>query len=233
MGMNATTVPCNYALLRFRPYTDSGEFVNVGLVLWCEPTGFFDFCCDTRTRERVRAFFPHLDHTVFEKSVQQMAAEISRAGKIIAASSAPRYPYQELIRQREGILTFGPGSTALTTDPKNLLDRLVLHDIENAIVTDDDAVGLPSLQMVLRKLKVHAPATIPALMSSMREAGFTVPDSRWLNRCLDRFRKQGLVTKSAEGVFCLTEKALAVVPHGKNRMSSDIERVLALGRRKW
>ena len=125
MGMNATAVACNYALLRFRPYTDGGEFVNVGLVLWCEPTGFFGYCCDTRAQGRVHAFFPQLDPTVFERAVGQMAAELDRVAKIIHTSATPKRQYQELIRQREGLLAFGPDGTAMTPDPKTLMERLM------------------------------------------------------------------------------------------------------------
>jgi hypothetical protein len=32
---------CNYAIARFRPYRETAEFVNVGVVLLCPPTGFF------------------------------------------------------------------------------------------------------------------------------------------------------------------------------------------------
>ncbi len=34
---------CNYAPVRFLPYRETGEFVNVGVVLHCPQTDFFGF----------------------------------------------------------------------------------------------------------------------------------------------------------------------------------------------
>ena len=150
--MNATVFACNYALLRFRPYADGGEFANVGIVLWSEPAGFFDYCCDTRCKERVKAFFPRLDAAIFEQALREMAAEIERVGKRIAGAAnnrpapashkpmatqyvetlrtpQPKQMYQELIRMREGMLTFGPDSTALTEDPKALMAELIARHL--------------------------------------------------------------------------------------------------------
>ncbi|MEQ1853959.1 MAG: hypothetical protein ABMA01_20500 [Chthoniobacteraceae bacterium] len=110
---------------------------------------------------------------------------------------------------------------------------LKLYDITGSVVSDDDGADVPSNPLILRKLKVHAPATVETLAKLLQAAGSNIPDRRWLQRALDRLRKQGLVTRSKLGEYCLTETALAVVPHGGNRASSDVERALALGRRKW
>ena len=32
-----------YAIVQFQPYSETGEFANVGVVLVCPETGFFDF----------------------------------------------------------------------------------------------------------------------------------------------------------------------------------------------
>ncbi len=39
---------CRYAILRFLPYTETGEFANVGVVLACPATGYFGFKLETR-----------------------------------------------------------------------------------------------------------------------------------------------------------------------------------------
>ncbi len=160
--MNANAVACNYSLLRFRPYPDGGEFVNVGLVLWCEEADYFGYCCDTRCEERVRAFFPRLDSTIFEKAMHEMAEEIDRVGRRIAVnietyaplteprSSAQRFiahfdgvptskrTYQELIRHREGLITFGPDAAAMTTDPQVFLEQLVARHLMPGVQSPRD-----------------------------------------------------------------------------------------------
>jgi hypothetical protein len=48
-----THTPCHYAVLRFRPYAETGEFVNVGLAVVAPEAGEFAFKCDVRRRRRV------------------------------------------------------------------------------------------------------------------------------------------------------------------------------------
>lgn len=110
---------------------------------------------------------------------------------------------------------------------------LKLYDIAEPLVTDGLSVDLPSNPMILRKLKVLAPITPKRLAEALQAAGSTVPDLRWLQSKLDTLRKHGLLVRSQAGEYCLTEVGLGVVPHGPNRSSSDVERALALGRRKW
>ena len=46
-------VTCNYAVLRFRPYQETGEFVNLGVVLFAHTVQFFDFRVETQRHRRV------------------------------------------------------------------------------------------------------------------------------------------------------------------------------------
>lgn len=110
---------------------------------------------------------------------------------------------------------------------------LMLYGIRDPFVTDGVGANLPSTPVILRRIKVHAPITTDALAQILQSEGLSLPDSRWLQRNLDRLRKQALLSRSKAGKYCLTEKALGVVPRSRNRTSSDVERALALGRRKW
>ena len=39
---------CNYAIARFRPYRETSEFVNVGVVLICQQVNYFGFLFERR-----------------------------------------------------------------------------------------------------------------------------------------------------------------------------------------
>ena len=54
---------CNYSILRFLPYPETGEFVNIGVVLLAS-NGEFHYQLD-RTRQRVTRFFKTLDHKIY------------------------------------------------------------------------------------------------------------------------------------------------------------------------
>jgi hypothetical protein len=90
-----------------------------------------------------------------------------------------------------------------------------------------------STAAILRTVKTLAPIKIAGLHESLANNGFTVPSLDWLNKKLDLLRKHGAVTRHKDGSYVLTETGLGLVPHGAYRNSSDIERALALARRKW
>ncbi len=110
---------------------------------------------------------------------------------------------------------------------------LKLYEISDYLVSEGSDLGLPTNPMLLRKLKQLAPVTIEGFAASLWAAGSGVSNLRWLQLKLDTLRKHGLLFRSKTGEYCLTELGLGIVPHGKNRTSSDVERALALGRRKW
>jgi hypothetical protein len=55
---------CRYAVVQFVPYSETGEFANVGVVLICPETGYFGFQLQTRKYARVTAFFDELKSPV-------------------------------------------------------------------------------------------------------------------------------------------------------------------------
>lgn len=110
---------------------------------------------------------------------------------------------------------------------------LKLYGIESPILIYGEGENSASKPMILRALKVHAPLKTDHLTEVLRAAGSTVPSSRWLQNKLDALRKQGLVGRSSDGDYTLTELGLQVVPHGPYRSSSDVQRALVIAGRKW
>ena len=55
---------CNYAIARFRPYRETAEFVNVGVVLLCPQVDFFGHAFERRKYKRITDFFPELDFDI-------------------------------------------------------------------------------------------------------------------------------------------------------------------------
>lgn len=132
---------CNYAPVRFLPYREVGEFVNVGVILHCPQTDFFGYRLTPlkRTR-RITGFFPELDVQIFKAGLKGMARELDRIQaqhrllpnqNLVPPEVAERQMqrFQEIIRLREGLLYFGETGTLLAEAPeealKNLFDRFV------------------------------------------------------------------------------------------------------------
>lgn len=126
MKPNATFA-CNYAVLRFLPYPETGEFVNLGVAVHCPATGFFDTALEARKMQRVTRFFPELDREAFMGARRAIVEELARVGRVIAGEGdveIGRRIYRELVRGREAVFRFGEVRTVLTDDPKTLAERL-------------------------------------------------------------------------------------------------------------
>src|SRR4051812_18233105 len=70
---------CNYAPVRFLPYREIGEFVNVGVVVHCPQTDHFIYrLVPLKRTGRVTKFFPELDPKLFKAGLQGIARELGR-----------------------------------------------------------------------------------------------------------------------------------------------------------
>lgn len=133
---------CQYAIVRFLPYLETGEFANVGIVLLCPETGYFDFRLLNRAR-RITAFFEELKinlyrdaKNIFHKElerIQQFVDHANNDGKL--TQSFVNNIFADLIRPREVMMRFDTVRTLLTDDPKQKLDELFSFYIERDFVT--------------------------------------------------------------------------------------------------
>ncbi|MBS0298712.1 MAG: hypothetical protein JSR32_02070 [Proteobacteria bacterium] len=97
----------------------------------------------------------------------------------------------------------------------------------------DSPADLPTVIALLRVIKVLQPVSITELIVEVQKSYSSVSDG-WLNHKLDLLRKKGLVLRQKiNNTYVLSGEALSVIPVGARRNSSDIERALALGRKKW
>lgn len=91
----------------------------------------------------------------------------------------------------------------------------------------------PAIAIILRETKRLAPAFAHELAAALQKGGFLIPSISWIESKLDTLRRKGLVIRLPDGAYALSEVGLQLVPYGKTRRSSDVERILALGRTRW
>jgi hypothetical protein len=114
-----------YSVLRAVPRVERGEFVNVGVVLYCQKLDFLG--CRTRLDEdRVRALDPEAD----VEGIGQLLRAVSTVccgGEASgpAGADALGRRFRWLIAPRSTVVQPGPVHTGLTADPGGALDRLV------------------------------------------------------------------------------------------------------------
>jgi hypothetical protein len=87
-------------------------------------------------------------------------------------------------------------------------------------------------KIVLKTIKILQPIKQEILLKKLQHSNvfFESPE---LNPILDKLRKQKMIIRSQTGSYSVTEKALSKIPNGKKKNSSDIQRVLVLGKKKW
>lgn len=110
------------------------------------------------------------------------------------------------------------------------LDHAGIHSVDIEIASP--SLPAPSTVAILRSLKRLAPVDLNTLMKDLADRRLPCPSAKWLSQKLDGARKRGLVVYMTDHRYTLTVDGLGLVPTSKSRSSSDIDRVLALARRK-
>jgi hypothetical protein len=120
-----TAMPYQYVVLRCVPRVDREEFVNVGVVLYCEEAGFLQ-CAWNIDRERLAALAPGLDlDGVCEglDFVRAVCSGAESAGAVADQPAGQRFGF--LKAPRSTVLQPGPVHGGVTTDPGRQLEHLL------------------------------------------------------------------------------------------------------------
>ena len=124
---------CHYSVVRFCPYPETDEFVNVGVVLACPTTGYFDFKrAGLHHLGRVGRFFPELGVNIYasalsawEESLKD-SRNIPTDGKMLTDSDCQnlRAIFKIITRPREAILLYSSPRVIMSDNPATTLDEL-------------------------------------------------------------------------------------------------------------
>lgn len=136
---------CQYALLRFRPFVETGEFANVGVVLLCPEGRFFGFKL-LKKYGRITKFFHQLDSKVylngkalFTEELERFSLHLRRSAldgrKRLADLPLAVDLFAELTRTRDAMLQFDERRVVLADDPRAKLNELFDHYVERNFVT--------------------------------------------------------------------------------------------------
>lgn len=117
--------PFEYALLRVVPRVERGEFVNAGVVLYCQEKRFLEAAVHLDP-ERLRALDPRLDLAAVRahlEAARRVCAGGPGAGPIGLLPPVQRFGW--LVAPRSTIVQPSPVHTGLAEDPREALDRLL------------------------------------------------------------------------------------------------------------
>lgn len=121
-----TRLSYQYVVLRCVPRADREEFVNVGVVLYCEAAGFLEAAWSV-DRDRLRALDPGIDLDQVGAALEFVAGVCAGDERGGAAAAEPtlgvRFGF--LKAPRSTVVRPGPVHGGMTEDAARQLDRLL------------------------------------------------------------------------------------------------------------
>lgn len=118
-----------YAVLRVVPRVEREEFINIGVVLFCQPRQFLKVRYELNV-DRLKAVFPDLDQeelSAYCRSFASICEGNRKGGSLESMPAAARFRW--LTAKRSTILQVSAVHPGFCTDPdetlENLMDKLV------------------------------------------------------------------------------------------------------------
>ncbi|AFC85558.1 DUF3037 domain-containing protein [Frateuria aurantia] len=132
---------CQYAIIRFLPFGETGEFANVGVLLACPSMRYFDYrLLDIRRTKRIHGFFGELDLAIYRKAMGFFRDDLRRLREMatdLNDGNAIRQLFVDLVYPRDTVLRFGETRAVMAESPEAELDQLFARYVGRDFVTRD------------------------------------------------------------------------------------------------
>jgi hypothetical protein len=115
----------DYALIRVVPRVERGEFINVGVILFCRARRFLAARIEL-DEDRLKALFPQVDVAEVRQHLEiipKICAGGVGAGPIGQLSQQERFHW--LVAPRSSIIQISPSHAGLCDEPENILEDLL------------------------------------------------------------------------------------------------------------
>lgn len=157
-------VACQYAIIRFLPYAETGEFANVGVVLACPATGYLDArLMPLKRTGRITGFFEQLDRRIYRDAMTYLRDELDRVRDLareradMGDAAVVQQTFAGLTRPREALLRFGDTRVILAEQPEDTLGKLFARFVERDFASKEyhDQVLERGVRETLRKANLR------------------------------------------------------------------------------
>lgn len=162
----------DYATIGFRPYSETGEFVTVGVIAFEPKTRRMGYeLLSAKKSARIRGLFPRLERQIFTLAMEQLRGEMQAVAAALTPEKGADVPYfaamledqagifQSITSPREGMFFFPKKGRRLAADMDEALAILRLRFIDQNLVEAVPAVEgemARHLKALLRREKVLA-----------------------------------------------------------------------------
>lgn len=129
-----------YAILRFRPFPETGEFANIGVIVWAPASKEFAYKIAPKNFGRVRNFFRELEPNVLKETLLSFEKELKRIHITIhnLGEREIHSVLQNFTRPRETIFQFSEvRSIKLKESAEKLCEKLFEKYVGRSFVTKE------------------------------------------------------------------------------------------------
>jgi len=148
-------VACRYAIIRFAPYVETGEFANVGILLLAPRAGFFGHDIETRRHARITQFFGEMDAATYKAAITMVGSELRHFETLLrergfcthadpGTVAFAQEVFQEIIRPREGIIRYSDARVTMAVDPGASLRELFQYYVGRSFAVGTGAGSDPA-----------------------------------------------------------------------------------------
>jgi hypothetical protein len=175
-------ISCQYAIVRFQPFIETGEFANVGIVMIAAKQGFFGFELLHTRYGRITRFFKELDSRVFRAAIQDLKDELNHIGNTLEKNNNIEFAkniFKEITRPRETIIRFSNPRVTLAEEPRATLEELFSFYIERNFVTKEYQEDLErNMRRLLNEANIGDRFKEKTITSGLYQATFPFVESR-------------------------------------------------------
>lgn len=133
-----------YSIIRFRPFAETEEFANIGVVAIDGTSGQIDFQLAPKRFTRVRQFFEDKAYAAYAHAIDLLNIELPRASEYLPAfhgTDAGKI-FSEIVRPRESSIVFSASRVVQSELPLEALVRSLFGRFVKRELTTDNAEHL-------------------------------------------------------------------------------------------
>jgi len=141
---------CQYVIVRFLPFVETGEFANAGVMLIAPDARVFAYKLQNKRYKRYTDFFENLNRDTFKAHTESLENELKSLSNLLMRggfdkrlkqnnSKLALSLFEDLVRPRDGFIRFSEPRGILTDNPKKTCEDLFRFYVEREFVRKESA----------------------------------------------------------------------------------------------
>lgn len=141
---------CQYVIVRFLPFIETGEFANAGVMLIAPEAQVFTYKLQNKRYKRYTDFFENLPRNAFRAHTESLEGELESLKNLLmrggfdkrlkeSNSTLALSLFEDLVRPRDGFIQYSKPRSILTDDPTKTCEDLFKFYVEREFVKKESA----------------------------------------------------------------------------------------------